>query len=486
MTSPRTVPSWLGIAAVTLLGAALRLYGLGTPALWYDEALSLHYARMPIVDLVSHLGRTEVNTPFYYLLLKAWTILGDSEFLLRLPSALAGILCILVVHALGRLVGGPRVGLLAALFLATSSVHIRFSQEVRPYALMALAAGVALWGLTRLLQGSGGVAAWFAYVAGTSIALHLHNTMVLLPFLANLAALVWWLGPGRPDRRFPLRWVAANALALVLWSPVVALTVRQAMTVLQNTWMAPTDVLHVTGTVTDTYAPAMDGWWVTLLFAGVALHGVWQWRRRPVALLATVTFAVGVPVLSFVISYWRPILLGRTILWPTLPFYVLLAAGCLGLRPRVLTTGAVLVLLGSQAVSVAGHLREQRLEPWDEIARQVSDGLEAGDVILIHPWKARIPFDFYFRPGTLPHTIFGVRLDLPHGRKSESGILTLDELPALARDHPRIWLVMRNRAFGGDVVREKLGGVATEADAWSARQLEVVRFAARAPTPSPE
>jgi len=472
---------------VTLLGAALRLYKLGTPALWYDEALTLHYARMPVGDLLTQLGLTEVNTPFYYLLLKVWTVMGDSEFLLRLPSALAGIACIPVIYAIGRRLGDARVGLLAALFLALSSIHIRYSQEVRPYSIMALAAGVALWGLARLLMGKGGLATWSAYVVGTSVALHCHNTMVLLPLLANLVALAWWLGPGHSDRRFPVRWVAANALTLAIWSPVLALAVRQATTVLQNTWMVSANVGQVTGTVSETFMPTTGGRGITLLVVGLALYGVWSWRRRPVALLATASFALGVPLLSFLISYWRPILLSRTILWPTLPFFVLLAAGCLAVRPRILAMAVVLVLVGNQSGPIADYFRQQRSEPWDKVARHVADGLEPGDLILIHPWKARIAFDHYFETEAIPHTTFGIRLDIPHGREQEESVKTLADLPALATAHRRIWLVLRNSAaLHGDEVRRELGSHSTEAAAWSARQLQVIKFEGRVPAASSE
>lgn len=485
---PGAIPPLFGIAVVTLLGAVLRLYKLGTPALWFDEALSIHYAHVPVGELLHQLGRTDVNTPFYYLLLKAWTVLGgDSEFWLRLPSALAGILCIPVVHAMGRRLGGSGVGLLAALFLATSSIHIRYSQEARPYALMVLAAGIALWGLTRLMQGSGGVTVWSAYVVGTGVALHCHNTMVLLPALANLVALVWWLGSGRADRRFPWTWIGANALALAIWSPVLALAVRQATTVLQNTWMASSGLSEVTGTVTDTFVPATDGWWITLLVGGLVLYGAWIWRRQPVALLATLVFAAGVPVLSLAISFWRPILLTRTILWPTLPFYILLAAGCRAVRPRALAAALVLVLVGTQSGPIVGYYRQQRLEPWDRAAHYVADGLEAGDVILIHPWKARIAFDHYFEAGALPHTILGVRLDLPHGRDKGAGILTLDDVAAFARQHERVWLVLRNGAVReSGAVRRAVETVRGPGRTWSDRQLEVICFDRRVPSPAAE
>ncbi len=471
----------LGLGAIVALGAALRLSYLGDQALWFDEALSLEYARLPFSELMARLSVADVNTPFFYLLLKGMTLLGDSEFLLRLPSALAGILCLPVLHALGRRLGGPAVGLLAALLLATSSIHVRYSQEVRPYTLMALAAGLALWGLARLLQRGGHDGwGWATYVLGTSLALHCHSTMVLLPFLANVAALAWWLAGGRGDRRFPLRWVGANAVVVVLWSPVLALVARHIVVVLRTTWMHRPDAHAGAVMVSETYAPAAEGWGITALFVLMAAAGVWAWRRRPLALLLTLTFAAGVPALTFLISFWRPIMLSRTILWPTLPFAILLAAGCLALRPRVLSAAAVIFLVAAQGVAVADYFDTERPEPWDEITGLISRHVEPGDAIVVQPWTARIPFRYYFRALPDSFTLFGLRLDHPHDREREPGVLTLDDLPALAERHARVWLVLRNPgSLRGWTARAPLEQAFDLAAQWQARNLEAGLFTRR-------
>src|SRR5262249_32220405 len=82
----------IGVSAILLLAASLRLYGLSIQSLWNDELYSFSVSRRATLAETMALVRADVHPPGYQLLL--WLIehgLGDSELLLRLPSALAGI-----------------------------------------------------------------------------------------------------------------------------------------------------------------------------------------------------------------------------------------------------------------------------------------------------------------------------------------------------------------------------------------------------------
>jgi mannosyltransferase len=57
---------------------------------------------------------------------------------LRLPSALAGWLCIPAIYLLGKRLYSGREGLMAALFVAVLWAPIYYSQEARPYSMLIL------------------------------------------------------------------------------------------------------------------------------------------------------------------------------------------------------------------------------------------------------------------------------------------------------------------------------------------------------------
>ena len=147
--APRTTA--LLLVVITLVGGLLRVWALGAKSLWLDEAFSIWLARQPLGELWSWLVRIDQHPPLYYTLLQLWLRLGDDAGTVRLLSALCSTATIPVLFAIGRRLGGPALGLTAALILALAPFHVRFAQEARMYALLTLNAGLALLMLVYLL-----------------------------------------------------------------------------------------------------------------------------------------------------------------------------------------------------------------------------------------------------------------------------------------------------------------------------------------------
>ena len=91
----------LALAVVLLLAALLRLYGLGFESLWVDETISVRFANLGASEIVEE-SKTDNNFPTYYLLLHYWVALfSESEFAVRLPSAVIGIFAVYLTFAVG-------------------------------------------------------------------------------------------------------------------------------------------------------------------------------------------------------------------------------------------------------------------------------------------------------------------------------------------------------------------------------------------------
>jgi 4-amino-4-deoxy-L-arabinose transferase-like glycosyltransferase len=139
------------------LGFGLRLYYLADESLWYDELLQLDIAQgLPpgeggIATILPRL-RGHAAVPLDYLISHFWIFLGRSDGWTRLPAVMIGTLTLPLIYQLGRCLLGPIEGLLLLALLAVSPLHIRFSQEVRPYALVILGATLAIYAFWRLRQ----------------------------------------------------------------------------------------------------------------------------------------------------------------------------------------------------------------------------------------------------------------------------------------------------------------------------------------------
>lgn len=142
---PREGWPLLALLAIMLLGAVLRFYGLGVQSLWAGELASWAFSES---DTVSEVVRGGAQPPLYFLILRfAQWIFGDSEWALRLPSAVAGWLCIPALYLLGRKLYTEREGLIAALFVAVFWAPVYFSQEALPFSMLILLSALAsyLW-----------------------------------------------------------------------------------------------------------------------------------------------------------------------------------------------------------------------------------------------------------------------------------------------------------------------------------------------------
>src|SRR5918993_5800477 len=116
---PREGWALLALLAIMFLGAVLRFYGLGFQSLWGGELASWDISTRETISQVVGGVRSDDHPPLYFLILRfsQW-IFGDSEWALRLPSALAGWLCIPAIYLLGKRLYSEREGIIAALFLA--------------------------------------------------------------------------------------------------------------------------------------------------------------------------------------------------------------------------------------------------------------------------------------------------------------------------------------------------------------------------------
>src|SRR3954471_17834477 len=101
----RSLPQLLVTPGLLLFVLALlpRLYRLGAQSLWLDEGGTWSEVTGRTgkgwLALLGELWSKDAAYPLYHILVKAWvTLVGDSEWALRFPSALAGAATVAVLY----------------------------------------------------------------------------------------------------------------------------------------------------------------------------------------------------------------------------------------------------------------------------------------------------------------------------------------------------------------------------------------------------
>ncbi|MGL4500445.1 MAG: glycosyltransferase family 39 protein, partial [Planktothrix sp.] len=118
------------ILLILLLALGLRLYQLSTESVWIDEMLSIRDAQKFEFSL-------PYLRPFYYILLKFWMQLGNSDAWLRGLSIIFSLGTIYFTYWLGYRIVGKSTGLIAAFMASASPLFINHAQEIRMYTLIS-------------------------------------------------------------------------------------------------------------------------------------------------------------------------------------------------------------------------------------------------------------------------------------------------------------------------------------------------------------
>jgi len=153
----RSASNWFPLL-VMLLALGVRLQQLTYHSLWFDEAMSVHWARSDVARIVEvSMNLVEDRLPpLYYLLLHGWrAVWGDGELAVRLPSALLGALLVPVVYRLAADVLDRRTGALAAVLVALNPFLVWYGQEARMYALAVLLSTLGTWCFVQAVSASG-------------------------------------------------------------------------------------------------------------------------------------------------------------------------------------------------------------------------------------------------------------------------------------------------------------------------------------------
>ena len=175
-----------------LSGLWLRWYLLTDQVLADDEWHGLYYVigKSP-AWLLTHFsipGATCIPLNFYTWLLGA--TVGWSELMLRLPSLVCGLLCVVAGPLLARDIIGPRRAALLGLLLAVSPLLVFYSRICRPYSAVALLAFTALLLAARWMQSGGFRPALFFVMTGV-LAVYFHLFAVVTVAAPMLTALVF-------------------------------------------------------------------------------------------------------------------------------------------------------------------------------------------------------------------------------------------------------------------------------------------------------
>jgi mannosyltransferase len=470
---PTAGVDYLPLALITALAGFLRFYRLDHQSLWMDEVLTILSSHTSF-DRILFDPPVDPNVPpLYYLLMGALKGFGDGEIALRLPSALAGVLSVPLLYSVATNWLG-RSGILATLLLAVSPLHVWYSQEARPYALLIFLALLAVRFLQHALASPRSLWARIAFAITCAAAFYVHT--VALAFVAALALYVLLVASGSERRH----WLATFAAVALMSMPGVYLLVRIPPTVSANPFylFSPTHVAYTLWTFATGYSlgpnlielrtegmagirrnlllivPIM-GLFSTLLALGL----VHLWRSRRDA-LAALGLWMALPIAFVILGAWvtsHPYNVRYTLL-ALPPTLMLLASGTRFITLRPVRIGATALLLIYSAGALWNYYTDPRYYRDDNrgAAAFIQAGAEPLDLVIASAAYTTVPLSHYLGSASIELVGYpsGAARGVPGRGPSLGAVFVRPErveadFRRLLGDRPTFWLFL-SRTFHSD------------------------------------
>lgn len=184
---------------ILVLGSLLRFYGLENQSFWNDELAGWKGSNYDSLSKVINEGIFPDHPPGYHIFLYfVQKYVGDSESILRLPSAISGILSVFVVFLLGLRLYSYQEGLIASALTSFLWFPVYYSQEARAYSMLLLTTAIATYFWILILKGlneKASVSYYIicGYIVAATISSYLHYYGLYLAALQALGAMLFFV-----------------------------------------------------------------------------------------------------------------------------------------------------------------------------------------------------------------------------------------------------------------------------------------------------
>jgi 4-amino-4-deoxy-L-arabinose transferase-like glycosyltransferase len=396
---------------VLITGGLLRLLGIGSRPIWYDEAIAILRAKAGVGGIFQAiLGQdpsgitADQHPPGFFLSLWAWIqVVGDSVPASRLFSVIFGLLTIWIIYLLGQELLGKRKAWIPALFVAISPIHIHYSQEIRMYSLMTAMLSIATYAMLKGSRQSRWY--WWAIFAISSAAAQ-YSHHIAGAYLVCLALIPVF----RRDWRATRNTVIGGMGAILLFSPWLIHLPNQ----IESTrvyWIQKPGVMDFL-TLLMVY---FSGFPIVIKYATVSLFGAFlvvvfgvmvsnrigkseqENAAKRGAWAAYLAFAP--PLLLWLISQVWPVYVERALL-PSAVFFSVWVGWVVSndLTRKMERVIIVSVMLVGFGIGFSTHLTNNHYyyADWEEIGASLEEELEPNEVVVHSNKLSFVPMFYYF------------------------------------------------------------------------------------------
>lgn len=382
--------------ALLLFALILRLVGVQSRSIWYDEAFSILFAQQSPAQILgntlsqeSDSSAAEEHPPLYYIVLWGWfKIFGASIFSARLFSILLSLLVILLIHEISKELFGPTTALTAAALTGLLPFQIHYGQEIRMYSMLALWITLATFAFLRARNGP--KIWWGVFAVAVALAQYTHNLAAI--HLMTLALTPVFQRDWKTLRSVTL----AGLCAVLLYLPWMLQLPAQFAKVSSAFWVEKPGFERVF-TLILYYLPhlplprfqLMAGFFLSMMTIALAGFQTYLGRKNNIPstrpAMWTVWLAFMPPLLLWGVSQVVPVYIERALLPAHGMFCIWLAWAFTQTRaPRPIQGVAAVFILFSAGMGIFQHATYNGFPygPYAEVNENIQNQIQSGDVVI--------------------------------------------------------------------------------------------------------
>ncbi len=450
------------ILTILILALGIRLLGIWSRPIWYDEAFSILFSEKGLSAMLygtlapTGIGSADIHPLGYYTSLWLWMkLFGGSLVAARALSVLAGLVSVYLVYLIAlEASSDPETARLGMLFAALAPFQIHYAQEIRMYAFMAMWLLLATFAYQRGTRG-GDWKWWGLFSISAALAQYSHNLAAF--YLIALALLPVLQKNWRVLRAL----VLAGIGALMLYTPWLVQLPAQFTKVQNSYWVARPDISKLFTLllvyVTNTPLPALLIAFALAIVLVIVVIGIIQTIRYNRQTntgtgnwLLYLSFAP--PLFLFLFSQWRPVYIERALLPSGAIFCIWLAWVVRNTNLQKPVQYMLLGLLGfSSMLGIYQHLtyRDFPYGPFQALDLSLRGRVEAQDVI-VHSNKLSMLPAMYF-DSTLSQSFIGDEPGSPADTLAAAtqqvlGIRAETSIESATRNASQVWYIIYARS----------------------------------------
>ncbi len=394
---------------LVIIFLAVRLLGISSSHLWYDEAFSILLAeRGPAAILSGTLAAdadssaAEEHPPAYYFTLWGWMqFFGNSLIAVRLLSITLSLGIVIFLYLIARHLFDETTALVAAFLAAILPFQIHYGAEIRMYVLLTFWLTLATLASLRVKR------QWLLFAIAAALAQYTHNLAVF--YLIPLALTPVFQRDWKALRYLTL----AGFAAIILYSPWLIQLPAQVSKVTSSFWIEKPGVEKLF-TLFLMYVPhlplpdssLMTGLLLSTLVIALAAFQTYRVQKeknenaKSGLWLAYLSFSP--PLLLWLVSQIYPLYVERALLPSHAIFCIWLAWAFMQTKlPRPIQVFGYALILTSAGMGIYQHVFFNGFPYVSPALNQsIQSRLEEGDII-VHSSKLSYLPSFYFER-TLP------------------------------------------------------------------------------------